>query len=63
MAASSGLYNSILFTWMLPMVLASVMVTGHPRDQGVTYKYSPTVFGFIETTQNFQQDLKAFSMC
>lgn len=33
-AAFSGLYNYILFRWMLPMVPATVMVTGHPRGKG-----------------------------
>lgn len=68
-AAFAGLYNYILFRWMLPMVPASVMVTGHPRGKGRRWDfkmqfYCVGIFFFFKYLVLFiQEDLRAFSMC
>lgn len=63
-AALSGLYNYILFRWMLPMVPASVMVTGHPRGTNAILQCREFFFFFFYYLVLFiQQDLKAFGMC
>lgn len=67
-AAFSGLYNYILFRWMLPMVPATVMVTGHPRGKGrrCDFKmqfYCVGIFFFKYRVLFIQEDLRAFSMC
>lgn len=66
-AAFSGLH--ILFRWMLPMVPASVMVTGHPRGKGkrCDFKmqfYCVGIFFFLSTVFfSSRKTSGAFSMC
>lgn len=62
-AAFSGLH--ILFRWMLPMVPATVMVTGHPRGKGkrcdftMQFYYVGIFFFFFKYRVLFiQEDLR-----
>lgn len=61
-AAFSGLH--ILFRWMLPMVPATVMVTGHPRGKGkrcdftMQFYYVGIFFFFKYRVLFIQEDLR-----